>query len=70
MPGSGKSYLAKLIRDREAEHGGTARIMSIDDYFMQEGEIEEKDPQTGKMVTTNLYKRVSEYDLYNVMINK
>ncbi|XP_063538719.1 YLP motif-containing protein 1 isoform X1 [Cydia strobilella] len=49
-PGSGKSYLAKLIRDREAEHGGTARIMSIDDYFMQEGEIEEKDPTTGKIV--------------------
>lgn len=24
--------------------------MSIDDYFMQEGEIEEKDPITGKIV--------------------
>ncbi|CAK1543072.1 unnamed protein product [Leptosia nina] len=47
-PGSGKSYLAKLIRDKEAEHGSTVRIMSIDDYFMQEGEIEEKDPTTGK----------------------
>lgn len=49
-PGSGKSYLAKLIRDREAEHGGAARIMSIDDYFMQESEVEEKDPTTGKTV--------------------
>lgn len=49
-PGSGKSYLAKLIRDKEAEHGGTVRIMSIDDYFMQEGEVEERDPATGKMV--------------------
>lgn len=49
-PGSGKSYLAKLIRDREAEYGGTVRIMSIDDYFMQEGEVEERDPVTGKMV--------------------
>lgn len=50
-PGSGKSYLAKLIRDKEAEYGGTVRIMSIDDYFMQEGEIEEKDPTTGKIVS-------------------
>lgn len=49
-PGSGKSYLAKLIRDREAEHGGEARILSIDDYFMQESEVEEKDPTTGKTV--------------------
>ncbi|XP_049874845.1 YLP motif-containing protein 1-like isoform X2 [Pectinophora gossypiella] len=49
-PGSGKSYLAKLIRDREAEHGGACRIMSIDDYFMQEGDVEEKDPTTGKIV--------------------
>lgn len=50
-PGSGKSYLAKLIRDKEAEHGVTVRIMSIDDYFMQESEIEEKDPNTGKIVS-------------------
>ncbi|KAL0878527.1 hypothetical protein ABMA27_003615 [Loxostege sticticalis] len=59
-PGSGKSYLAKLIRDREADYGGTARIMSIDDYFMQEGEIEEKDPTTGKTVKKPTLKY--EYD--------
>ncbi|CAG4961979.1 unnamed protein product [Colias eurytheme] len=59
-PGSGKSYLAKLIRDREAEHGGTVRIMSIDDYFMQEGEIEERDPTTGKMIKKPSLKY--EYD--------
>ncbi|XP_041981133.1 YLP motif-containing protein 1-like isoform X2 [Aricia agestis] len=59
-PGSGKSYLAKLIRDREAEYGGTVRIMSIDDYFMQEGEVEEEDPATGKMVKKPLLKY--EYD--------
>ncbi|KPJ06542.1 YLP motif-containing protein 1 [Papilio machaon] len=50
LPGSGKSYLAKLIRDKEAEYGGTARIMSIDDYFMQEGEVEVNDPVTGKTI--------------------
>ncbi|XP_060804052.1 myb-like protein AA isoform X2 [Amyelois transitella] len=59
-PGSGKSYLAKLIRDREAEFGGTVRIMSIDDYFMQEGEVEETDPATGKIVKKPSLKY--EYD--------
>ncbi|XP_069360057.1 YLP motif-containing protein 1-like isoform X2 [Maniola hyperantus] len=59
-PGSGKSYLAKLIRDKEAEHGVTVRIMSIDDYFMQESEIEEKDPNTGKIVKKPSLKY--EYD--------
>ncbi|CAG9788052.1 unnamed protein product [Diatraea saccharalis] len=59
-PGSGKSYLAKLIRDREAEYGGTVRIMSIDDYFMQEGEVEEKDPNTGKTIKKPTIKY--EYD--------
>ncbi|CAH2041476.1 unnamed protein product, partial [Iphiclides podalirius] len=60
LPGSGKSYLAKLIRDKEAEHGGTVRIMSLDDYFMQEGEIEVNDPVTGKVVKKPSLKY--EYD--------
>ncbi|CAH1128336.1 unnamed protein product [Ceutorhynchus assimilis] len=38
-PGSGKTYLAKLIKDREVEHSGSApRILSLDDYFMVEHE--------------------------------
>lgn len=37
--GSGKSYLAKALRDVELMNGGTApRIHSIDDYFMTEVE--------------------------------
>lgn len=32
-PGSGKSYISKLIKDKEHEMGGSARILSIDDYF-------------------------------------
>lgn len=37
--GSGKSYLAKALRDVEVENGGCApRIHSIDDYFMIEVE--------------------------------
>ncbi|KNA23797.1 hypothetical protein SOVF_021290 [Spinacia oleracea] len=39
LPGSGKSYLAKMLRDLEVEHGGKApRIHSMDDYFMTEVE--------------------------------
>lgn len=39
LSGSGKSYLAKMLRDLEVENGGNApRIHSIDDYFMTEVE--------------------------------
>ncbi|KAM0902787.1 hypothetical protein ACQ4PT_019065 [Festuca glaucescens] len=39
LPGSGKSYLAKALRDLEVESGGSApRIHSMDDYFMIEVE--------------------------------
>jgi YLP motif-containing protein 1 len=39
LVGSGKSYLAKALRDIEVENGGSApRIHSIDDYFMIEVE--------------------------------
>ncbi|KAJ8753656.1 hypothetical protein K2173_026332 [Erythroxylum novogranatense] len=45
LPGSGKSYLAKMMRDLEIENGGSApRIHSMDDYFMTEVEkVEESD---------------------------
>lgn len=39
LPGSGKSYLAKALRDVEVMNGGSApRIHSMDDYFMCEVE--------------------------------
>lgn len=41
--------------------------MSIDDYFMQEGEIEEKDPATGKIVCihkTFCIKKLKEKEKY------
>lgn len=34
IPGSGKSFLSKLIKEKEHEMGGSARILSIDDYFI------------------------------------
>ncbi|XP_057651072.1 YLP motif-containing protein 1-like isoform X1 [Diorhabda carinulata] len=38
-PGSGKTFLAKQIKDKEVENGGSApRILSLDDYFMVEHE--------------------------------
>ncbi|KAL2244271.1 UNVERIFIED_CONTAM: YLP motif-containing protein 1 [Sesamum indicum] len=45
LPGSGKSYLAKILRDLEVENGGTApRIHSMDEYFMTEVEkVEQSD---------------------------
>ncbi|KAL3845983.1 hypothetical protein ACJIZ3_003386 [Penstemon smallii] len=45
LPGSGKSYLAKFLRDVEVENGGSApRVHSMDDYFMTEVEkIEESE---------------------------
>ncbi|XP_048228655.1 YLP motif-containing protein 1 isoform X2 [Ricinus communis] len=66
LPGSGKSYLAKMIRDLEVENGGTApRIHSMDDYFITEVEkIEENDASKssgfvrGKKPTV---KKVMEY---------
>lgn len=42
VPGSGKSFISKLIKDKEQEMGGSARILSIDDYFMTEDDIDAK----------------------------
>ncbi|XP_024940143.1 uncharacterized protein LOC107267198 isoform X2 [Cephus cinctus] len=59
-PGSGKSFVAKLIKDKEVEQGGSApRILSLDDYFLVEKEIESKD-DNGKKVTVK--EMVYEYE--------
>ncbi|KAL0967067.1 hypothetical protein UPYG_G00247400 [Umbra pygmaea] len=53
LPGSGKSHVAKLIRDKEVECGGAPpRVLGLDDYFMTEVEKMEKDPETGKRFKT------------------
>lgn len=50
-PGSGKSYVAKLIKEKERQMGdANLRILSIDDYFLVESETTEKNPKTGKKV--------------------
>nr|DBA14581.1 TPA: hypothetical protein GDO54_005528 [Pyxicephalus adspersus]DBA14582.1 TPA: hypothetical protein GDO54_005528 [Pyxicephalus adspersus] len=59
LPGSGKTHVAKLIRDKEVEHGGSApRVLSLDDYFITEVEKVEKDPESGKKVK----RKVMEYE--------
>lgn len=35
-PGSGKSFISRMIKNKEHEMGGSARILSIDDYFMND----------------------------------
>nr|XP_004299395.2 PREDICTED: YLP motif-containing protein 1 isoform X2 [Fragaria vesca subsp. vesca] len=66
LPGSGKSYLAKLLRDLEVENGGGApRIHSMDDYFMTEVEkVEESDASKSSSSSRGkkpVVKKVMEY---------
>ncbi|GFT84162.1 YLP motif-containing protein 1 [Nephila pilipes] len=57
LPGSGKTYVAKLIKDKEIENGGSApRILSLDDYFMVEKEVTDIDPDTGKRIKRKEFK--------------
>ncbi|KAK6621061.1 hypothetical protein RUM43_011365 [Polyplax serrata] len=59
IPGSGKTYVTKLIKDKEIELGGDPpRILSLDDYFMTEVEKEIIDKETGRKVKT----KVLEYE--------
>ncbi|XP_077598366.1 uncharacterized protein ylpm1 [Stigmatopora nigra] len=59
LPGSGKSHVAKLIRDKEVDCGGAPpRVLVLDDYFMTEVEKVEKDPDTGR----RLKRKVLEYE--------
>ncbi|XP_028253796.1 YLP motif-containing protein 1 isoform X2 [Parambassis ranga] len=59
LPGSGKSHVAKLIRDKEVDCGGAPpRVLVLDDYFMTEVEKVQKDPDTGKRVKA----KVLEYE--------
>ncbi|KAL0029461.1 hypothetical protein WJX77_009633 [Trebouxia sp. C0004] len=49
LPGSGKSYTAKKLKDIEVQQGGDApRIHAIDDYFVVEVEKEVEEEASGK----------------------
>lgn len=61
LPGSGKTHIAKLVKDKEVEMGGSApRILSIDDYFTTETDEVVVCPKTGKDI--NSKSMVYEYE--------
>ena len=61
LPGSGKTFAAKKIRDREMCNGGEApRMLCLDDYFLTETEVTEKDPETGRRIKVK--KQEYDYD--------
>ncbi|CAF0947300.1 unnamed protein product [Rotaria sordida] len=63
LPGSGKSYVADLIKnEEESQSKGTnkPKILSIDNYFLTENQRETKDPKTGKITKTSVMEY--EYD--------
>ncbi|XP_042861538.1 YLP motif-containing protein 1-like isoform X3 [Penaeus japonicus] len=63
-PGSGKTTLAKMIKDREVENGGNPpRILCLDDYFMVETEKMTTDPDTGRKVKTKIMEYEFEPEL-------
>ncbi|XP_077240463.1 uncharacterized protein LOC143881327 isoform X2 [Tasmannia lanceolata] len=60
LPGSGKSYLAKTLRDLEVENGGSApRIHSMDDYFMTEVEKVEENEGSKSSSSVKGKKRIT-----------
>ncbi|KAK9104952.1 hypothetical protein Scep_021796 [Stephania cephalantha] len=66
LPGSGKSYLAKMLRDLEVENGGSApRIHSMDDYFITEVEkVEEVDNSKSSSVVKGRPSTAETIDEY------
>ncbi|XP_043723984.1 uncharacterized protein LOC122670984 [Telopea speciosissima] len=61
LPGSGKSYLAKMLRDLEVENGGDApRIHSMDDYFMTEVEKVEESESANSSSSAKGKKRITK----------
>ncbi|XP_035778763.1 uncharacterized protein LOC118459463 isoform X2 [Anopheles albimanus] len=60
LPGSGKSHLARLIKNKEQIFGPSPRVLSLDDYFLVDKEVEEKDPVSGK--TVKISRQVYEFD--------
>uniref|UniRef100_A0A0C9QNT3 YLP motif-containing protein 1 n=2 Tax=Fopius arisanus TaxID=64838 RepID=A0A0C9QNT3_9HYME len=59
-PGCGKSFVAKLIKDKELDQGGSApRILSLDDYFLVEKDVETKDDNGKRVINKEM---VYEYE--------
>lgn len=64
-PGCGKSFLARLLKEREMGAAGSVapRVLALDDYFMQEVEVADTDPDTGKRVKRKEFRYEYEADM-------
>lgn len=64
-PGSGKSHLARLLKEKEAQAAGGVppRVLCLDDYFMQEVEVNDVDPDTGKKVKRKEFRYEYEAEM-------
>lgn len=64
-PGCGKSRLARLMKEREAQAAGGVppRVLCLDDYFMQEVEVNDLDPDTGKKVKRREFRYEYEAEM-------
>ncbi|CAN0192966.1 unnamed protein product, partial [Discosporangium mesarthrocarpum] len=66
LPGSGKSHVARLLRDIENEFGGQKpRLLSIDDYYMAEV-TEEKVDERGIKRKVPVLKYQHDQDMEEV----
>lgn len=71
VPGSGKSFLSKLIKEKESEMQGSVRILSIDDYFMVDNDGYEYDANMEESYTQYLlkaFKKTLMDNLYQFVI--
>ena len=67
LPGAGKTRVARTLRDIEVANGGEApRVLSLDDYFLQEREVQKMDDDLGKEVTVTEMEYVYEADMEDV----
>jgi predicted kinase len=67
LPGAGKTRVARTLRDIEVANGGEApRVLSLDDYFLQEREVQKMDEDLGKEVTVSEMEYVYEADMEDV----
>ncbi|KAL3183621.1 hypothetical protein MRX96_033722 [Rhipicephalus microplus] len=67
-PGSGKSFLTRLLKEREMGAAGSVapRVLALDDYFMQEVEVSELDADTGKRVKRKEFRYEYEAEMEDV----
>lgn len=71
VPGSGKSFISKMIKEKESEMQGSVRILSIDDYFMVDNDEYEYEASMEESYTQYLlkaFKKTLMDNLYQFVI--